>query len=186
MHFQKLARQWCSSLRAQGRAPKPWKTLHATIMKSFLASNAKNKVLVAWRSLKMMLQESVHKDIDKFWDLYLKACIFKRIHLAEQKQQFCAILQEEMSEYVSSKRPKSIIAVIHHTFVVSQIHFQEGKKPPQGKDAGEQKGKGAHVPYASKVPIAKKGKNQEKGYKGRSKLSLEKIEQYQKNNKCFK
>ena len=42
------------------------------------------------------------------------------------------------------------------------------------------------MPNASKVPTAKKGKNQEKGYKGQSKLSLEKMEQYLKDNKCFK
>ena len=70
-----------------------------------------------------------------------------------------------MSEYVNSQRPESNTA-IHRTIVVLQINFQGGKKPPQGKDAGEQKGKGAQAPNASKVPTAKRVKSQEKGYKG--------------------
>ncbi|MCO5571737.1 hypothetical protein L7F22_025485 [Adiantum nelumboides] len=43
MHFQKSARQWWASLRANGEAPKTWKALRASIMKQFLASDAKDK-----------------------------------------------------------------------------------------------------------------------------------------------
>ena len=70
--------------------------------------------------------------------------------------------------------------MIHHTIVGSQIHFQGGKKPPQVKDAGKPKGKGVQLLNASKAIAAKKAKTQEKGYKGRSKLFLEKMEQYWK------
>ena len=91
-----------------------------------------------------------------------------------------------MNEYVHSQRPKSITAVINHTIVASQVNFQGGKKPSQGKETGEQKGKGAQTQNASKVTIAKKTKNQEKGYKGKARLSLEQMEQYRKENKCFK
>ena len=77
--------------------------------------------------------------------------------------------------------------MIHHTIVASQIHFQGEKKPPQGKDAGEPKGKGVQFPNASKVLAAtKKAKNQEKGYKGQSKISLDEMEKYWKDKKCFK
>ena len=92
-------------------------------MKNFLASNAKDKVLTAWRSLRMLPNESVHKYIDRFWDLQLKATVFTRIHFFEQKQQFCARLTEEMSEYVNSQKPKSIAAMIHNATVASQIYF---------------------------------------------------------------
>ena len=105
---------------------------------------------------------SVHnKYIEKIWDLYLKATIYQNIQLAKQKQQFCAGLPNEMKKYVHLQRPKSIMIVIHHTIVALQINFQGGKKPSQGKQAGEQEGKGTQAQNASKVPIAKnKTKNQ--------------------------
>ncbi len=49
MHFQKSARQWWASLRAQSLAPKTWKELRIAIMKQFLSSDAKDKVLIEWR-----------------------------------------------------------------------------------------------------------------------------------------
>ena len=145
MDFIKSACRWWLGLHDQGRASQTWAALHVAIMKSFLHSNAKDKVLTAWQSLKMMPNESVHTYIDKFLDLYLKAIIYKCIHLAKKKQQFCAGVPDDMSEYVNSQRPKSNTIMIHQTIVASQINFQGGKKPPQGKDAGEQKGKGAQV-----------------------------------------
>ena len=92
-------------------------------------------------------------------------------------------MPDERNEYVHSQRPKSITTVIHHTIVAFlQINFQGGRKPCQGKEAGEQKGKVAQAQNASKVPtIAKKTKNQEKGYKGKARLSLEQMEQCHQN-----
>lgn len=49
----------------------------------------------------MVPYESIQKYIDKFWELHLKATIYKIIEFAEQKQQFCAGLSEEMSEYIN-------------------------------------------------------------------------------------
>ena len=57
MHFQKSARQWWASLHAQSLAPKTWKDLRNAIMKQFLSSDAKDKVLTEWRSLKMDFEE---------------------------------------------------------------------------------------------------------------------------------
>ncbi|MCO5575690.1 hypothetical protein L7F22_029494 [Adiantum nelumboides] len=128
MHFQKSARQWWASLRANGEAPKTWKALRASIMKQFLASDAKDKVLTKWRSLKLSPYESIHKYVDKFWDLHLKATIYKKIDFEEKKQQFCAGLLEDMNKYVNSQRPISILAIIHHTTVVAKINFQQGAK----------------------------------------------------------
>ncbi|MCO5586273.1 hypothetical protein L7F22_040212 [Adiantum nelumboides] len=102
MHFQKSARQWWASLRPNGEVPKTWKALRASIMKQFLASDAKDKVLTKWRSLKLSPYESIHKYVDKFWDLHLKAIVYKKIDFEEQKQQFCAGLPEDMNEYVNS------------------------------------------------------------------------------------
>ncbi|MCO5587568.1 hypothetical protein L7F22_041517 [Adiantum nelumboides] len=98
IHFQKSARQWWASLRANGEAPKTRKALKASIMKQFLASNAKDKVLTKWRSLKLSPYESIHKYVDKFWDLHLKATIYKKIYFEEQKQQFCVGLPEDMNK----------------------------------------------------------------------------------------
>ncbi|MCO5604772.1 hypothetical protein L7F22_058942 [Adiantum nelumboides] len=145
MHFRKPARQWWSSLRANGEVPKTWKALRASIMKQFLASDAKDKVLTKWRSLKLSPYESIHKYVGKFWDLHLKATVYKKIDFEEQKQQFCAGLPEDMNEYVNSQRPRSISAVIHHTMVAARFNFQQGAKrnlkPMEAKDKQEYKGK---------------------------------------------
>ena len=82
-------------------------------------------------------------------------------------------IPDEMNEYVHPKRPKSIMAQIHHAIVALQINFQGEKKPSQGKDTREQKGKGAQAQNAFKVLPTKKKKTQEKGYKGKARLSLE-------------
>ncbi|MCO5590969.1 hypothetical protein L7F22_044945 [Adiantum nelumboides] len=102
MHFQKSARQWWASLRANGESPKTWKALRTSLMKQFLASYAKDKVFTEWRSLKLSPYESIHKYVDKFWDLHLKVNVYKKIDIEEQKQQFCAGLPEDMNEYVNS------------------------------------------------------------------------------------
>ena len=101
MHL-KSACQWRASLHAQGEAPKTWKAMRIAIMKQFLPSDAKDKVLTEWRSLRMQPHEAIQRYIDKFWELHLKATVYKKIDFAEQKQQFCAGLSEEVSEYVNS------------------------------------------------------------------------------------
>ncbi|MCO5548013.1 hypothetical protein L7F22_001469 [Adiantum nelumboides] len=189
MHFQKSARQWWSSLRANGEAPKTWKALRASIMKQFLASDAKDKVLTKWRSLKLSPYESIHKYVDKFWDLHLKATVYKRIDFEEQKQQFCAGLPEDMNEYVNSQSPRSISVVIHHTMVVARINFQQGAKrnlkPMEAKEKQEYKGKKFF--QNSSKGNSNNNKAKEKGvFKGKNKLTPEEFERYRKENKCFK
>ena len=145
MHFQKSARQWWASLRGNGEAPKTWKALRTSIMKQFLQSDAKDKVLTEWRSLKLLPNETIQNYVDKFWDLHLKAIVFQRVEFSEQKQQFCAGLHEEMAEYVNSQRPQSITEVIHHTMVASEISFQKGAKrnfkPMETNGRNDSKGK---------------------------------------------
>ncbi|MCO5587743.1 hypothetical protein L7F22_041695 [Adiantum nelumboides] len=145
MHFQESARQWWASLRANGEGPRTWKNLRVSIMKQFLSSDAKDKVLIEWRSLKVTPYESIQKYVDKFWDLHLKATVYRKIDFEEQKQQFCADLPEDMNEYANSQRPKTISAVIHHTMVAAKINFQhEAKrnlKPMEIKEKHEHKGK---------------------------------------------
>ncbi|MCO5569220.1 hypothetical protein L7F22_022931 [Adiantum nelumboides] len=189
MHFQKSARQWWASLRANGEAPKTWKALRASIMKQFLASDAKDKVLTEWRSLKLSPYESIHKYVDKFWDLHLKATVYKKIDFEEQKQQFCAGLPEDMNEYVNSQRPRSISAVIHHTMVAARINFQQGAKrnlkPMEAKEKHEYKGK--HFSQNSSKGNSNNSKAKEKGvFKGKNRLTPEELECYRKENKCFK
>ncbi|MCO5548839.1 hypothetical protein L7F22_002301 [Adiantum nelumboides] len=145
MHFQKSTKQWWASLWANGEDPKTWKDLRASIVKQFLASNAKDKVLIEWKSLKLSLYESIHKYVKKFWDLHLKSIVYKMIDFEEQKQQFCAGLFENMKKYVNSQRPKSILAIIHHTTVAARINFQQGAKknlkPMEMREKHEPKGK---------------------------------------------
>ncbi|MCO5578633.1 hypothetical protein L7F22_032477 [Adiantum nelumboides] len=186
MHFQKSARQWWASLRANGEAPKTWKALRASIMKQFLANDAKDKVLTEWRSLKLTPYESIHTYVDKFWDLHLKATVYKKIDFEEQKQQFCAGLPEDMNECVNSQRPKSILALIYHTMVAARINFQQGAKrnhkPMEIKDKNEHKRNNDAQSTNNNNNRAK-----EKGvFKGKNILSLKELESYHKENKCFK
>ncbi|MCO5604931.1 hypothetical protein L7F22_059106 [Adiantum nelumboides] len=190
MHFQKSARQWWASLRANREAPKTWKALRASIMKQFLASDAKDKVLTEWRSLKLTPYESIHKYVDKFWDLHLKATVYKKIDFEEQKQQFCAGLPEDMNEYVNSQRPKYISTVIHHTMVAARINFQQGAKrnlkPMESKDKQEFKGKNFFQNSSFQNSSKDNSNNnnnkaKEKGeFKGKNKLSPKQLASYRK------
>ncbi|MCO5551366.1 hypothetical protein L7F22_004868 [Adiantum nelumboides] len=189
MHFQKSARQWWASLRANGEAPRTWKNLRVSIMKQFLSSDAKDKVLTEWQSLKLTPYESIQKYVDKFWDLHLKATVYRKIDFEEQKQQFCAGLPEDMNEYVNSQRPKTISAVIHHTMVAAKINFQQGAKrnlkPMEIKEKHEHKGK--NQPQNSSKGNSSNNKAKEKGvYKGKNRLTPEELERYRKDNRCFK
>ncbi|MCO5572922.1 hypothetical protein L7F22_026683 [Adiantum nelumboides] len=158
-------------------------------MKQFLASDAKDKVLTEWRSLKLSPYESIHKYVDKFWDLHLKATVYKKIYFEEQKQQFCAGLPEDMNEYVNSQRPRSISTVIHHTMVAARINFQQGAKrnlkPMEAKDKQEYKGK--NLSQNSSKGNSNNNKAKEKGvFKGKNKLTPKELERYRKENECFK
>ncbi|MCO5607614.1 hypothetical protein L7F22_061811 [Adiantum nelumboides] len=189
MHFQKFARQWWASVRANGEAPRTWKNLRASIMKQFLSSDAKDKVLTEWQSLKLTPYESIQKYVDKFWDLHLKATVYKKIDFEEQKQQFCAGLPENMNEYVNSQSPKTISAVIHHTMVAAKINFQQGAKrnlkPMEIKEKHEHKGK--NQPQNSSKGNSSNNKAKEKGvYKGKNRLTPKELERYHKDNRCFK
>ncbi|MCO5571377.1 hypothetical protein L7F22_025117 [Adiantum nelumboides] len=158
-------------------------------MKQFLASVAKDKVLTKWRSLKLSPYESIHKYVDKFWDVNLKSTIYKKIDFEEQKQQFCAGLPEDINEYVNSQRPRSILAVIHHTIVAARINFQQGAKrnlkPMEAKEKQEYKGK--NFSQNSSKGNSNNNKAKEKGdFKGKNKITPKELERYRKENKCFK
>ncbi|MCO5566642.1 hypothetical protein L7F22_020319 [Adiantum nelumboides] len=118
MHFQKSAKQWWASLRANGEASKTWKALRASILKKFLTSDAKDKVLTEWRSLKLTPYESTHKYVDKFWELHLKATVYKKIVFEEQKQQFCAGLPEDMNESHNEEAHAAAQAMIGQLYVI--------------------------------------------------------------------
>ena len=45
------------------------------MMKEFLTANAKDDVFTPWHSLKLE-RETITKNVDKFWGLYLKALTF--------------------------------------------------------------------------------------------------------------
>ena len=77
-------------------------------MKQFLTANAKDDVLTSSRGLKLDKGESMQRYVDKFWDLHLKAAVFKTIDYAEQKQQYCAGLPEDMKTYVNAQKPITI------------------------------------------------------------------------------
>ena len=52
--------------------------------------------------------ESIHKYVERFYDLKLKAIVYKPIEFEEQKEQFCAGLPKEMSKYINSLRTRNL------------------------------------------------------------------------------
>ena len=186
MYFQKYARQWWASLRTRGIAPKTWKECRRAIMKQFLTDEAEDNVLTAWRSLTLEPGKTIQKYVDKFWDAHLKAIVFKRIEFAEQKQQFCAGLPEDLKAYVNAEKPRTISAFIHHTLVASKIFpnalnaTKNVNRMPQGDKSHQGNKKTSyHKPQGDKKKD--KGVN-----KGSNRLTPEEMESYRKENKCFK
>ena len=78
-------------------------------MKQVLTNQAKDDVLTDWWGLKLKKGESMQKCIDKFWDLHLKATVYKKIDFSEQKQQYCAGLNEDMKTYINGQKTKTIL-----------------------------------------------------------------------------
>ena len=76
----------------------------------------------------MVPYESIHRYIEKSWELHLQASIYKRIDFEEQKQYFYISIIKEAIEYVNSQRPKTIFAIIHHSTAASNMQFQKGRK----------------------------------------------------------
>ena len=109
MYFQKSARQWWASLRTRGIAPRTWKECKRAIMKQVLTNDAEDNVLSAWQSLTLEPNETIQKYVDKFWDAHLKATIFKTIEFAEQKQQFCTGLLDDLKAYVNAQKPRDYL-----------------------------------------------------------------------------
>ena len=85
MHFHKTARHWWSSLCGSKKEPKTWEILRNLILKTFLPPGVKNKVVIAWRSLKMTPHESIRKYEERFWAHKLKANVYKSIDLKRKR-----------------------------------------------------------------------------------------------------
>ena len=183
MYFQKSARHWWASLRTKGIAPKTWKACREAIMKQFLMENAKDDVLTSWWGLKFDKGETMQRYVDKFWDLHLKASIFKSIDFVKQKQQNCAGLPKDMKTYVNAQKPTTISEVIHHYLVAAKI-FPSNKVAPKPMEKGK-KGSSNDCPF--KDQKSNNNKKKDKGeYRGKNKLSPEELECYKKENCCFK
>ena len=106
---------------------------------------------MAWRGLKLEKGESMQNYTDKFWDLHLKATMYKRINFSEQKQQFCANLNEDMKTYINAQKPKTISEVIHHAMVATKI-FTPNKDFMKPQDNGETTFGKDHANKDTKVP----------------------------------
>ena len=131
----------------------------------------------------------MQKYTDKFWDLHLKATVYKKIDFLEQKQQYCAGLNEYMKTYVNAQKPKTISKVIHHSLVAAKI-FAPNKGFVKPQDNGDKNSKDRASKDAkaigNKDQRATNGKKKEaKEYKGQNKLSPMEMEKYRKENCCF-
>ena len=130
--------------------------------------------------------ESIQKYVDKFWDAHLKATVFETIEFAEQKQQFCVGLPEDLKAYVNAQNPRTILTFIHHTLVASKIFpnalnaTKNVNRTLQG-DRSQQGNK--QISYQKPQGDKKKDKGL---YKGSNRLTPEEMESYRKENKCFK
>ena len=183
MYLQKSARKWWASLKTKGKQPCTWKICRLELMKQFLPGNVKDDVLTSWRGLTYEKGDNIQKYVDKFWDLHLKASVFKDIDFDEQRQQFCAGLPEDVRSYVNDQKPESIAAVIHRSFVGMKI-FMTGKSFPTSQDKSE---KASFKEQARKDPKGStNGKKKDREYKGSNRLSPEELEKYIKDNRCFK
>ncbi|MCO5547351.1 hypothetical protein L7F22_000800 [Adiantum nelumboides] len=184
MHFTKAARQWWASLKTQDTHPRTWKLCRAAIMKQFFTEDAKDEVLTAWRGLKLEKGESIQQYINKFWDLHLKAIVFKKIDFAEQRQQYCAGLTEDIRAYVNDQKPRTIAEVIHRSKVAMKI-FPISKGAPKPFERNE-KVHGREQDSKDSKGNVSKGKKDKVAYKGPGKLSPEEMERYKKENRCYK
>ncbi|MCO5572638.1 hypothetical protein L7F22_026396 [Adiantum nelumboides] len=136
MHFTKAVRQWWASLKTQDTHPRTWKLCRAAIVKPFLTEDAKDEVLTAWKGLKLEKGESIQQYINKFWDLHLKAIVFKKIDFAEQRQQYCAGLTEDIRAYLNDQKPRTIAEVIHRSKVAMKF-FPISKGAPKPFERNE-------------------------------------------------
>ncbi|MCO5568928.1 hypothetical protein L7F22_022631 [Adiantum nelumboides] len=105
-------------------------------MKQFLTEDAKDKVLTAWRELKLEKGESIQQYINKFWDLHFKAIVFKKIDFVEQRQQYYARLTEDIRAYVNDQKLRTIAEVIHRSKVTMEI-FSISKGAPKPFERNE-------------------------------------------------
>ncbi|MCO5596075.1 hypothetical protein L7F22_050133 [Adiantum nelumboides] len=153
-------------------------------MKQFLTEDAKDEVFTAWRELKLEKGESIQQYINKFWDLHLKAIVFKKIDFAEQRQQYCAGLTEDIRAYVNDQKPRTIAEVIHRSKVSMKI-FPISKGAPKPFEQNE-KVHGCEQVSKDAKGNGSKGKKDKVPYKGPGKLSHEEMERYKKENRCYK
>ena len=184
MHFTKAIRQWWASLKTQGTHPRTWKLCRSAIMKQFLTEDARDEVLMAWKGLKLKRGESIQQYINKFWDLHLKAIVFKKIDFAEQRQQYCAGLTKDIRLYVNDQKPCTIAEVIHRSKVAMKI-FPTHKGAPKPNEQSE-KVHGREQASKDSKGNGNNTKKDKKPYLGKGKLSTEDIKRYKKENWCYK
>ena len=111
-------------------------------MKQLLTKDAKEEVLAAWWGLKLEKGKSLQQYVNKFWDLHLKANMFKESDFAEQWQQYCVGLMEDIHLYVKDQKPHTIVEVIYHSKVAINIFFSHIKR---GSKTPEERQKGSHL-----------------------------------------
>ena len=131
----------------------------------------------------------MQKYTDKFWDLHIKATVYKKIDFSQPKQQYCVGLNEDMKTYINAQKPKTISEVIHHSLVAAKI-FAPNKSFMKPQDNGDKNFKDCANKDAkaigNKDPHATNGKKKEaKEYKGQKKISPVEMEEYHKENHCF-
>ncbi len=184
MYLQKSARKWWASLSIIGQTPKTWKECRKAIMNQFLTEHAQDDVMAEWRSLYLEKGETINKYIDRFWDLYLKACVFEEMGFQTQKQQYCAGLPEDMRAYVNAQKPQTISAVIHHSMLAYKNFHTTPKVASKPVEKVE---KSVEKPPAgnNKKPSFVAKKQDKKGYKGNNRLTPKELERYKKENRCF-
>ena len=75
--------------------------------------------------------ESIHKYIEKFWELHLKDFLYKRINFEEKKQQLYIGITEEMSEYANSQDLKPFLQSSTIQWLPQRCTAKKGAKETQ-------------------------------------------------------
>lgn len=180
MYLQKSTCKWWASLKVVGQQPRTWKACRAAMMQQFLTANVKDDVFTVWRGLNLEKGENIHKYVEEFWDLYLKASIFQEISFQEQRQQYCARLPDDVHSYINEHSPRSISEVIHCSMFGMKI-FNTSKTSFLCFDKSEK----VQPKESSQRTLSGNGKKKKRPYNGFNYKTAKELSQLCRENKCF-
>lgn len=114
----------------------------------------------------------MQKYVSKFWDLHLKAIVFKHIDFVEQKQ-YCAELPTNINKYVQAMNTKTILKLD----TIPLLHPKSSLPKKDTEDCNKRI-------FFLWEEANNNNKNNKANFKGHNKLSLEELGRYEKKNRA--